>query len=169
MEIRQLNPTDAAKLAQLARVTYAAAFGHTFSSEDLSVYINKALSDEAILTAFKEDVFLGALVRGELVGFIQFGAVRIEGVSHAHGDQELRRLYVLADFQRKSIGWSLMKSALEHTRLARAAHVYLDVWERNVDAIALYKRFDFNVVGQKPFVFPSGAQGDCDLIMSRKS
>jgi ribosomal protein S18 acetylase RimI-like enzyme len=169
MEIRQLNPADAAKLAQLARVTYVAAFGHTFSSEDLSGYINKTLSDEAILIAFKEDVFLGAMVQGELVGFIQFGAARTEGVSHAQGDQELRRLYVLADFQRKGVGCSLMKTAFQHTWLAQASHVYLDVWEHNVDAIALYKRFGFNVIGRKRFVFPSGAQGDCDLIMARKS
>jgi GNAT superfamily N-acetyltransferase len=121
MEIWQLDSADAAKLAQLARVTYAAAFGHTFSAEDLSGYINNALSDEAILVAFKEDVFLGAVVKSELVGFIQFWAVRIDGVSPVQGDQELRRLYVLADFQRKGIGSSLMKTALHHTRLVQAS------------------------------------------------
>jgi diamine N-acetyltransferase len=153
----------------LARVTYVAAFGNTFSSEDLSAYINKTLSDEAILNAFNEDVFLGATMRGELVGFIQFGAVRPEDVSQSQEDQELRRVYVLAGFQRKGVGSSLVKRAFQQSRLARASNVYLEVWERNVNAIAFYKRFGFNVIDRKRFAFPSGSQGDWDFIMARKS
>jgi diamine N-acetyltransferase len=168
-KIRKLNQADAAKLAQLARVTYVAAFGHTFSEDDLSAYISKRLSDQAILTALDEDVFLGAVREGELVGFVQFGVVRLDSVNHTQSDQELRRLYVLADFQRKGVGSSLMKAALQHHRLSEASHVYLDVWERNASAIALYKRFGFDVIGHKRFVLPSGAVGDADLIMVRRS
>jgi ribosomal protein S18 acetylase RimI-like enzyme len=62
-----------------------------------------------------------------------------------------------------------MKAALQHHRLSEASHIYLDVWERNANAIALYKRFGFDVIRQKRFVFPSGAMGDADLIMVRKS
>lgn len=87
-------------------------------------------------------------------------------MSHAQSDQELRRVYVLVEFQRKGVGSSLIKAAFRHTRLSQASHVYLEVWEHNVDAIALYKRFCFNVIGQKCFVFPSGAQGDADFMMA---
>jgi diamine N-acetyltransferase len=115
MGVRQLNTADASKLAELARTTYVAAFGHTFSSKDLSAYINKTLSDDAILRAFRDDVFLGAEVQSELVGFVQFGAASIDGVPHAQGDQALRRIYVRADFQRKGFGSSLLNAGFQHT------------------------------------------------------
>ena len=111
-----------------------------------------------------EDVFLLAEAAGRLIGFVQFGPLRIAIAAASHGDQELRRIYVLAEFQNRGIGRRLMDAALDHPRL-KAADIYLDVWEQNHIARRLYESYGFTVIGAHSFVTASGVAPDQDLIM----
>lgn len=43
------------------------------------------LSGQAMRTALGQDVILGAVAEGDLIGCIQFGEAEIEGVSHVRG------------------------------------------------------------------------------------
>ena len=114
-----------------------------------------------------EDVFLLAEAAGRLVGFVQFGPARIAVGSPSPGDQEMRRIYVLGEFQNRGIGKKLMDAALTHPWL-KAADIYLDVWEQNHGARRLYERYGFTVIGAHSLVTASGIAQDRDLIMVRR-
>jgi ribosomal protein S18 acetylase RimI-like enzyme len=169
MIIRELGLADVAALADLARRTYADAFGYSFNAADLADHLRTNLSDGCFHRAIDDDVFLGAELRDRLIGFAQFGAVSIAVPTQSPDDQELRRLYVHADFQGQGIGTRLMEAALTHPRLKAAERIYLDVWERNQRAQAFYRRYGFAVIGAQRLAVASGGAADQDLIMVRRS
>lgn len=169
MIIRQATIGDVAALAALARKTYSDAFGHSFSPSDLAFVLENDLSDGCFLEAVTEDGILIAMIDDRVVGYVQFGVASETMPRRSPDDQEVRRLYVHADFQNKGIGRRLLQAALNHPRLGMAARVYVDVWERNLGAKRLYERFGFEVVGAHELEVASGVAGDLDLVMMRPS
>lgn len=169
MIVRQAEIGDIAAVSKLARKTYSKSFGHSFNASDLAFHLKNNLSDAYFLEAMAGDVILVALVKRRLVGFVQFGAMSIAMPTQSPDEQELRRLYVHADFQSTGIGRRLMQAALNHPRLDAAERIYVDVWERNLGAKRLYERFGFEVVGAHALKVASGVAGDLDLVMMRPS
>jgi ribosomal protein S18 acetylase RimI-like enzyme len=167
--IRTLGLEDLTALSELATVTYAAAFGHTFSASDLEIHLNSNLSESCFKRALRDDIILAAEFQGRIIGFVQFGPVRISMEAINPADRELRRLYVLSEFQGRGIGRSLMDAALNHPKLKTAPNIYLDVWEHNAKARKLYRRYGFEEIGENSFAVASGTQTDRDLIMVRRS
>lgn len=168
MKIRPAVKGDISALSDLARETYAAAFGHSFAAADLAHHLEAHLSDARFGEALEEDVVLVAEEGGRLIGFLQFGPLRMPVDAPLPGDQEIRRLYVLRQAQNRGVGTRLMDAALAHPRLRDAASVYLDVWERNDGAIRLYERYGFRIVGNREFAKASGAAADRDFVMVRR-
>jgi ribosomal protein S18 acetylase RimI-like enzyme len=166
--IRPARTDDLAPLSALARQTYADAFGHSFSAPDLAAHLAQHLADGYFGHASREDVFLLAEAEGRLIGFAQFGPRRIAVPAPSPDDEELRRIYVLAEFQNRGIGRQLMESALDHPRLKAAGNIYLDVWEKNRGARRLYERYGFKVIGAHDLATASGTASDQDLIMVRR-
>jgi ribosomal protein S18 acetylase RimI-like enzyme len=166
-EVRRIEGSEAANLSRLAKTLFAAALGHSLRRDDLEAHLEAHLSIAAIRLALDRDVILGAVAEGRLIGFIQFGALTHPSVGPERA-REIRRLYVTPEFQRRGVGSMLTHAALSHPILAGAEAILLDVWKRNKAAQGLYRKFEFRVVGSKPFTFASGRRGDDDLIMARK-
>ena len=106
---------------------------------------------------------------GRLVGFVQFGTAGPEYAPENDRDQELRRLYVLSEYQNLGAGTLLMQAALAHPLMQAAPAIYLDVWEHNQGARRFYERHGFEVIGTRQFEVESGAETSLDLIMVRRS
>jgi len=168
MIIRPAGTKDLAALMAFAHRTYADAFGHSFSPEDLAAHLQGNLAEGYFHQALAEDVFLLAESEGRLIGFVQFGPVRIPAAAAGPEDRELRRIYVLAEFQNRGTGSRLMDAALSHPGLDAARDIYLDVWEKNDKARRLYERYGFTVIGAHGLSTASGIAHDQDLIMVRR-
>jgi diamine N-acetyltransferase len=158
-KIRKADRNDLERLARLATVTYADAFGSSFSPEELQDRVQKTRSVEYFEKALEKDVILVAEDAGLLVGYAEFGKpdLAIEGI--IDGDQELVRLYVLKDRQGQGIGKALLDAVLSHPKIKSANNIYLDVWEKNEGAIRFYKSQGFA---------ETGTVVDGDIIMVRK-
>jgi ribosomal protein S18 acetylase RimI-like enzyme len=165
MIVRQAERNDASALSELAIETYADAFGHSFSADDLAAEVNANMSEACFVRYIDDDVVLIGEIDGRVVGYVQFGAVGA-GIEAAHPeDQELRRVYVRPGFQGQGIGRRLMDAAFDHPQLRGACNVYLEVWERNPRAQRFYRRHGFEVIGARQFEVASGAPTDLELIM----
>src|SRR5436190_10709969 len=110
--IRQAHKSDIAALSEFAIKTYTEAFGHTFSEADLTAHLKKRLSPSCFSRMLDEDVVLLAEIGNRLVGYVQFGATDLSSAQKE--DQELRRLYVDAEFQNQGYGAALMEAALNY-------------------------------------------------------
>ncbi len=174
MVIRQAAKSDAQTLSALAQKTFSDAFGESMSAPDLAAHLEKNLSIAKIEQLLEQDTLLVAEIDGRMVGFVQFGkrdpSTKL-GTSFEQADsdtdQELRRLYVLREFQNRKIGAQLMNAALNHPRMKNAPRIFLDVWEHNHSAQRFYKRYGFQVIGARNFEVASGAETSNDLIMVR--
>ena len=162
--IRQAAVGDIDGLSALAVTTFVEAFGHSFTESDLKAHLQRSFTPERFLRFLEEDVILLAESEGLLVGYTQFGD---SADAETWGEMELRKLYVLPDFQNRGVGSALLDFALQHPRMTSARRIHLDVWEHNPDARRLYERFGFRVRGTREFLMESGVSDSLDLVMVR--
>lgn len=159
MKIREATSSDISALAELARKTFIDAFGHSYAAAELQKRIEETRSEKYFGKALGKDTILVAEEDGFLLGYVEFGDLALNLEKATIGDQELSRLYVRAEHQRKGIGKALLEAALENTRLRNAKSVYLDVWEKNEGARKLYENYGFKETGEII---------DGDIIMVRR-
>jgi RimJ/RimL family protein N-acetyltransferase len=165
--IRPATPSDVPALSELAKRTWAAAFGSSVSPEDEAAELEKMRSEGYFAEALRASTILVAEEDGTLLGYVQFGEVEIPEVEVRPGDQALHRIYVDLGLQGKGIGRELLKAAFRHPRLARASRIYLTVWERNEAAIRLYERFGFRTVGTTTFTIGGEVVEDLVMLLDR--
>ncbi len=172
MRLWQATQRDARALSELAQETYTDAFGASMSADDLRAHLERNLSAENLERMLGVDTFFVAKHEGQLIGYVQFGKCNPStefGTSfeqaNAQTDYELKRLYVLREYQNQNIGSQLMNAALEHPLMKNAPRIFLDVWEHNHGAHRLYQRFGFQVVGARKFEVASGGETSADLVM----
>lgn len=166
MIIRPVEAHEIPALSALASRTYAEAFGASMNAAELAVQLSATRSEAYFEKAVREDAILVAVVDGAIVGYVQVSDVRIPIAGVEASDQELFALYVLPDHQGKGIGTALMDAAFAHERFRRARKVWLDVWDANTPAIALYARYGFRPAGRRDFVVDGKVVGS-DLVMVR--
>jgi diamine N-acetyltransferase len=163
--VRPVEARDVPPLSALAARTWADAFGHSASFEELSAELELTRSEEYFLGAMNRDEILVAEVDGGLAGYVQFGDVDISEVDLEPGDQDLRRVCVETRLHGRGIGRVLTEAALAHPRLTRAPRVFLQVWEQNTAAVGLYESLGFRTVGRTRFTIGAGEAVE-DLVMA---
>lgn len=163
--IRPAARSDVPDLSALAIRIYVDTVGHTFRPSDLTAYLEENLSKDCFDRAIEQDTILLAFVDQRMVGFIQFGDVKLPVEPGSESDREVHRLYVDPSVQSRGVGGQLMDAALEDIRRSGAENIYLDVWERNDGAIRFYRRYGFEIIGAHRIAVESGAPTDRDLIM----
>ena len=77
------------------------------------MHLEKNLSPIQFERILDEDTVLVAEAYSRVVGYVQFGSATSSIKSAPHNDQEVRRLYVLSDFQNQGIGSTLVRRGLE--------------------------------------------------------
>lgn len=83
------------------------------------------------------------------------------------GDRMLiANLAVRPEKQRRGWGTRLLEAALKAARAEHVTVVYLDVRESNAEAIRLYRRFGFRVVGRRPRYYTKPVEDA--LVMMRE-
>jgi ribosomal protein S18 acetylase RimI-like enzyme len=101
---------------------------------------------------------------GVLIGFAQ---VRLDSAIEcvlARRPSELHRLYVLNRWHGLGVASELMREVLTTAERAASDRIWLGVWERNSKAIAFYRKFGFEVVGDH--IFRLGSDPQRDLVMA---
>jgi len=167
MIIREVASSDIPSLAKLAQKVYTNTFSHTMSEEELQDAL-KARSEEYFYVVLGKDTILVALNEDTIVGFIQFGEVVYDSIQSTALDIELKKLFVDTVHHGKGIGTQLIEAMLAHKRLVNIQNIYLDVYTKNMKAIALYRKYGFQEVGKIPYK-PNGRIIAYDLLMKRVS
>ncbi len=154
-------PADAAALAEFARDTFVATFGHLYPPADLHAFLDGKYG-VALQRAELEDPanhYRIALEDDEIVGYCLSGDLRLA----ADGPGlELHRLYVAEHARGRGVAATLMEDAIAWARSRGAPALYLSVWENNERAQRFYRRYGFLHVGEHAFMV--GSIRDRDLI-----
>jgi len=78
---------------------------------------------------------------------------------------EIQRFYVDASHHGTGLAHQLMAHVLARAEAAGAATLWLGVWERNPRALAFYRKWGFDVVGEH--IFKLGDDPQRDLVTRR--
>jgi ribosomal-protein-alanine N-acetyltransferase len=132
--IRPIGPSAAKDCARL----HAMSFAHSWSAAEF----------EGLLAA-SSAIGDGALARGaDLLGFALS--------RHAAGEAEVLSIAVAQPERGRGIGRALMGGHLARLAAAGVTKVFLEVERGNANAIALYRRFGFEQVGERKSYYRRG-------------
>jgi ribosomal protein S18 acetylase RimI-like enzyme len=167
IHIRNAGPDDNALLARLGAQTFRDTFGPDNTAEDMTAYLAQAFGPEkqAAELADPGTRFLIAEIEEETVGYARLREGPAPECVPAGLPIEIVRFYALASCIGRGVGAALMARCLEHAQERGCDIIWLDVWERNLRAIAFYRRWGFTEVGTQVFVLGSDVQRD--LLMAR--
>lgn len=163
--IRRATVDDAPLLSEMGRQTFSDTFSGTCSEEDmaefLELYYNlpqviKELSD-------KEDYYYIAYYDQLSAGYLRVKESKSDiPLVNLYRSIELKRIYVLKEFQAKKIGAALLNFAFDFVAENKYQAIYLSVWEHNTKALAFYKKFGFINTGHTN-AFPIGNTPQTDF------
>lgn len=143
INIRKYRPTDYAQLGLLACALYATQHAHAAdpSEPGVSEYIVQLLGN----TEKDGALLLVAEHESELVGFVSLLELVVPEGREAGKDAYsfLSDLFVREDFRNKGTGSLLTNAAEQYARQAGASRIALKVLTENRDAVAFYRKMDY--------------------------
>ncbi|MBG6237210.1 tRNA (guanine37-N1)-methyltransferase [Mycetocola sp. CAN_C7] len=172
LRIRRATTTDAAGLAELARLTFPLACPPNSAPEDIQDFIATQLSSERfadyladhgrVLVVAEDDAGLCGytmLVRGEPADPDVAAAITVRPTI------ELSKVYVLAGSHGRGVSAPLIAATLDAARSTDSAGIWLGVNQLNGRALRFYEKNGFSVVGEKTFQL--GENFESDFVMER--
>lgn len=167
VEIRRATVEDAATLSTLATATFVETFGHLYAPEDLQAFLDDAyaVDKQAVILGHPDYAVWLLESDGRAVGHCAAGPCGLPHEDVKPGDGELKRLYVLREFQSGGNGARLMDTAMAWLERDGPRTLWVGVWSENHGAQRFYQRYGFEKVGT--YGFPVGRVVDLEFIMRR--
>ena len=165
--IRMAKLSDARALANLAEQTFRDTFADTNTAQDMDLHCQNTYGQAIQLAEIKnpEVVTLVAEDSSQLVAYAQVRWAEVEPCVSGSSPGEIHRLYVDRDWHGKGLAPTLMDVCLKALKARGSDVAWLGVWEHNPRAMAFYRKFGFEAVGDH--VFPVGNDPQRDVIMMR--
>lgn len=165
--IRRATVADAAVLSATATATFVESFGRLYEREDLQAFIEDAyaVDKQATILAHPDYAVWLLEAEGRVVGHAAAGPCGLPHADVKPGDGELKRLYVLRDFQNGGHGARLFETAIDWLEENGPRTLWIGVWSENPGAQRFYARYGFGKVGT--YEFPVGRVRDLEFILRR--
>ncbi|WP_026899179.1 GNAT family N-acetyltransferase [Daejeonella oryzae] len=169
IKLRPAVKDDIELLTNLGRTTFMESFSHLNNPIHFQKYLDENHVQKVIEAEFnnEKNYFFIAEYDNEPAGFFKI-------VFDEHEDQpllkdkkclELERIYILNKFQ----GLKISSEIIDKTFKIAADHqfelVWLGVWENNIKAITIYKKWGFEIFGSH--IFNLGGDLQTDLLMRK--
>lgn len=166
-EIRKAVAADAPKLSELGRQTFFETFAKDNTPEDMSAYLEQNYAPEKQLSEISDTnrIIEIAWVGSEAVGFSHMFIGAPPDCLTKKKSIELSKLYILSSYIGKGLGRNLMQNCIEKAKALGFESMWLGVWEKNERALAFYKSFGFERVGEHIFVV--GTDNQIDYLLEK--
>ncbi len=168
IEISVAEPADADLLARLGRETFLSAFQGLIKDANLLPYADERFGprQQAAELAEPGNRFFIAWRDSHAAGYAKLCASVPPPCIDLTRTVELERLYLHAEWHGLGVADALMNVCLAEARRKTCESMWLDVWDANVRAQAFYRKFRFELVGERPYIV--GAQEQRHLLMYRE-
>ena len=158
IRIRKAETADAESLALIGEQTFRETFGAFNTKKDMDEYCTKNFGTRIQQNeiADKNKCTLLCESDNRIAGYVQINLNAAFGAVADTSQAEIQRFYIVKDLHGKG-------AALDTVRRLNIKHVWLGVWEKNPRAIAFYKKFGFEQIGEHVFLLGSDPQHDIIL------
>jgi ribosomal protein S18 acetylase RimI-like enzyme len=165
ISIRQCLINELETLQEIGYETFAETYSRINSPETLHSYLQKAFNTKKLLeelgNAYCKFYFM--YLGNELVGYLKINDAPAQTDINDPESMEIERIYIRKEHKAKGLGKVLVDYTLQQAR--KKNYVWLGVWEKNVDAIAFYKKVGFIETGRHSFRM--GDELQSDLVMKK--
>lgn len=155
MILRPATAEDAPTLARLGRESFVAKFGHLYTKDDLSSFLQQVYATPVVASEIADDAQIHRLAEedGQLVGFCKmiYPSLYAEH-SDAQNPIALGQLYTDPARTGQGIGARLMDWALAEARTRGCDAIQLSVYSDNEGAQRFYGRYGFNKIADIHFM-----------------
>ncbi|HET7822295.1 MAG TPA: GNAT family N-acetyltransferase [Ornithinibacter sp.] len=162
-----VRPTadDVERLAALKSETFIDTFGADNDPDELAAHVERKFSIPAVAAQLVDPdcETTWVLDQTEPVGYLKLNHRRAQTEPGLEQGLEIEQLYVRRSHHGKGLGGQLLDLAARTARRDGYAFLWLSVWERNGNAIALYRHRGYRVFDEH--VFMLGAEAQTDLLM----
>ncbi len=169
IEIVKVKIEDAAILSALAKKTFYDTFTGTCTPTDMLHFLNfyysvKVIEDEINTVGYH---YYFAKNNNEIIGYLLFEENNEEFKSQYTKALELRRFYLLKEYQGKGAAQKMMDYFLNYALQNNYEIAFLGVWEYNYKAQNFYKKYGF-AKSNHTHSFPVGDTPQLDVYMMKE-
>jgi len=127
--IRRMKVTDLAAVRTIESLSFSNPWSETTFRGEIQ---NTSISFPLVVVRKPEDM---------VIGYIIFW--------HIRDDVQINNIAVHPDYRSKGIGEALMRHVIDKVREKEAAFMTLEVRPSNAEAVALYKKLGFEILGTR--------------------
>lgn len=155
------------ELAALGAETFCQSYGRALDASELKAYVGKVFSVDQILGELSDPKihYCIALIDDAICAYAKLVPSPVPESVTVACSVELQRLYVAPGHWGQGIGSRLMTRVIDLARAWAFQHIWLRVWQENLQAIDFYNRRGFVKVGSEPYHV--GACSETVLVMTR--
>jgi GNAT superfamily N-acetyltransferase len=160
IHLRRAALEDLPALSAMAGKIFWETFTGKMPETDLQSYITQAFSPDQLHSGWSDPacIFIIALYKGQWAGYAKINTRRRTERPEPAPYIELERLYVLKACHGQGVGAALMDACVQHAVDHGFQTLWLNVWERNTQAIEFYRRRGFDHVDWSIFMRGDDAQ-----------
>jgi diamine N-acetyltransferase len=167
IQIRRARDGDALALSVLAENTFRDAFAQSNTAANMLLHCKASYGRALQLAEIRDsrgETWL-AEAGNKLVAYVQLQLDAAAPAISGERPVEIQRFYVEASHHGTGLAHQLMAHVVSRAQAAGSAALWLGVWERNLRALAFYRKWQFDVVGEH--IFMLGDDPQHDLVMCR--
>lgn len=173
IHIERAAVADAQLISDLSNATFIETYRGTCTDDDLVNFINKCFAENIIEEELQseDEFYFIAFTDGLPAGYMRIKEDYNDlPAMKKYKALELKRIYVLQEYQSNKVGTALMNFALQFAADKNYEVLWLGVWEGNEKARRFYKNFGFEDTGERAiFYIGNTAQTDHWLIKKTNS
>jgi diamine N-acetyltransferase len=165
IEIQKVTLDEIALLQTIGRATFFETFSADNTEENMKKYLEEGFSLDKLTSELtdKNAEFYFAWHENQIIGYLKLNLGNAQTELKDNNALEIERIYVLKAFHGKKVGQMLYEKAIQIAKQAKAAYVWLGVWEENPRAIRFYKKNGF--VEFDKHIFKLGDDEQIDIMM----
>ncbi len=167
IRIRRAVDGDARALAVLAETTFRAAFADANTAANMSAHCAASYGEatQRLEIADPQRETWLAEAQGRLIAFVQLKPDSSSPLIPGERPLEIQRFYVDTAFHGTGLAHEVMAHVMARADQIGATVIWLGVWTENPKALAFYRKWQFEVIGEH--VFMLGDDPQRDLVMRR--
>lgn len=169
IQIVKIEKADAALISEIAKKTFYDTFAGTCTPVDMQHFLNFYYAENVMLAEIEKESlhYYFAKINNKVIGYLLFEENNEEFKTLNKKAIELRRFYVLSEYQGKGAAQKMMDYFLNYAKQNNYAIALLGVWEYNYKAQNFYAKYGFAKT-KHTHSFPVGATPQQDLYMIKK-
>lgn len=166
--VRLAMVDDVPLITRIGYDTFYETWKDVNTPEDMDVYLKKSFNDNVILSDVLNptNTFFIGFADNIPAGYVKIRRDRTYDELNGESAIEIERIYVYNDFHSKKVGKHLMDESIRISKEEGYKWLWLGVNVDNHKAINFYKKYGFEIFGEKNFQL--GEAVDMDYLMKKK-